>query len=227
VALGDRMATTAAIIAGSTLVNAGIGASSGKKEEGDEGSKMLARITNELFSETGPLRTETLRQAFAALTTGTPSDVGTGIAQLEESTIREGGERRKQGLRENLRTRGLSDSAYAVAAEEDIERAIADLITQTRTQDVKALVNFGRSIGFGAIPQQAIGAATGLADIESREGIAAAGRSASTGQSTGALLSLLLNRQFGKDTTTATAGNSGTEFNTIGRQGLVPENIIS
>jgi hypothetical protein len=203
------VAIAAAAIAGAaTIAGAGISSSSSKKA-GDAQEK-LAEIAGQLFSETGPLRERTLQDAMAALM-GETSAAGTPLVQAQQSAISREGAKTKASTRESLAKRGLSGSAVAIAEEEDVDRAIANLMSQARTSDVASLVNLGRQIGFGQVPQQAIGAYGTLANIQGQQAIAAGQQSGAAGGAAGQLLAMLLKRQLdSKNTTVANvSGGSG------------------
>lgn len=180
------MVVTAAIIGGTALLgSAAIGSSGGKKGGGGGGQELLAQVAQQLFTETEPLRAETISAALKAMREGSADSPA---LQQTLSAISAGGERQKQNLRSRLTGEGLSDSSVGIAAEEDIDRAISQLLASAKTDELQRLLNIGRSVGFGQAPATAASAAGDLARVQALERSARAERTSSAGEAAALLL---------------------------------------
>ena len=189
------MAVTVAIIAGGAALGGGaLDSSGGKKGSGggSRGEVVLAQIAQQLFTETEPLRAETIQQALPALREGRVDDP---TLQRVISSIRSQGDVQKEKLRSNLSKRGLEDSSVGIASMEDIDRAIAQLVSGAEVSELQKLTTLGRDIGFGQTAQQATSAASDLAKTQVAQQVAASKRSSDVGGSVGNAIALLLSRQ--------------------------------
>lgn len=208
----------AAIIGGTALAGAGISSSASKKGGGDSGNKALAEIAAKLFGETEPLRQETIAQAGTALRTG---ESRSPLLAAKKSSIMAEGERQKQSARGELERAGLGGSSFAITGIEDIDRAIAQMLSSADIADTQRLTDIATSVGFGQAPATATSAAAALAQGQSYQRAIATQGQVSSGQAVGNAIALLLNQR----TQPQTAG--GASFATSGRTGTVPENIIT
>src|SRR5207244_1861672 len=82
--------------------------------------------------------------------------------QAQKSSISAQGAKQKAGTRQDLTRVGLDKSSAGIAAEEDIDRAISQLLSGAETAATQDLINFGRSAAFSQ-SQQATNILGGLA----------------------------------------------------------------
>lgn len=196
------MAIVPAVIVGASAVGgAAISSSSSKKGGEDNGQALLAEIASKLFGETAPLRSETINQAMQALTTG---ETNSPLLQQTISALRGEGERQKTSTGRQLTRSGLRDSSVGIASLEDIDRAVANLISGAKVSDLSRLTNIGTSAGFGQTPATAVSAASTLATTQGQQQIANMQTTVGTGNALGNAIALLLNKNTAAQTPTST-----------------------
>lgn len=182
----------AAAWVGAGVAAAGLlGGMFGNKGGGDDsGEKALARLQQELFTETDPIRKVAINRAMQAMLSGKADDT---ITQAKRSSI-QGNQAQVRGSTERRLARaGLLNSSYGISKLEDVDRATSQMLVGADVSELERLNIYGEGAAFGSIPAQVSAAGT-LAQIQGQESIAASARSSQQGQASGQLLGLLLSR---------------------------------
>lgn len=187
------MVVAAAAITGAAALGGGaLAGSSGKKGKGDSGNKALAEIAARLFGETEGLREETIAQSGTALRTGRSNSP---LLAARKSSILAEGDREKRLAQSGFERAGLGNSSFAITGIEDIDRAIAQMLSNADIADTQRLTDIGTSIGFGQAPATATSAASALAQSQGHQRAVATQGQISSGQAVGNAIALLLNQK--------------------------------